>query len=143
MPTHALDEALLDRLRTITSAAAGPDGSVVLTDPAGRPVFTLAGPPPREAPAEPADDAAAGAAADREANPDPTGFRELERYLRNLPEDPYAEFQLDESSADIVRDIRVSMERGGPRRERTASQIIAELEARERASGDGTGGTES
>ena len=141
MPTYALDDATLDRLRAAASAfAENGDGTVVLTDERGRPAFTLAAAPPAEMSAETTDEAAAGADADGEADPDPTGFLALERYLRGLPEDPYAEFQLDESSADIVRDIRVSMERKGPRRERTASQIIAELEARERASGDGAGG---
>ena len=124
MPTFALDDATLDRLRDAALAAGGgaAGGPVVLTDRRGRPAFTLAGPP--DVGGSTVEDAPGGTGRS-DPSDDPTGFLTLERHLRGLPADPYAEFGLGVSSADMVRDIRLSMERGESSGGRTATQIIA------------------
>ena len=138
MPTHALDDDLLDRLRAAADSAAGGGGDpLVLTDRSGRAVFILA----RSGSAG-GHDGGAGAVGDAgdRVDDDPTGYLRLERHLRRLPEDPRAGFGTNASAADALRDIRLSIERGEPFPERTAGQILAELEAREREDGSDCAG---
>ena len=118
MPTSPLDDATLDRLRAVFGAAGG-DGPVVLTDAAGRPLFTLAGPP---AEAEPA--------ADRGDD----YLLRLAEHFEGLPEDPSADFGFPGTIAERLRAAAA-----GERHETTATQILAEAARREREDG-GEGG---
>ena len=124
--THVLDQQTLARLRRAAPADGGP---VVLTDSAGRPVFTLAGPPADAPAATPPDAPADGERADDE--PDEALLR-LADYIESLPEDPYKDLRTDETTAEMLR--RAARGRG---RVTTATQIIAEAARREReARGD-------
>ena len=139
MTRFALDDATLARLRNAAESAAAvgaADDPIVLTDHRGRPLFTLTAPPPAESSPPPV--LVPADALNPPSENDPSGLLGLEKFLRGLPEDPYAEFEMGISSADGVRAAREAIERGDP--PRTATQIIAELEAAEAKSGaDGRG----
>ena len=127
MSSSALDDATLDRLRAVFEAAGG-DGPVVLTDAAGRAIFTLAGPP--------ASGTNEGRDGDAHADTGGDYLLRLAEHLESLPEDPYAEFRDGgETTAELLR--RAAAEPGVVT---TGAAILEEAARRERENADGGAG---